>query len=106
MNRLVSLVAGMALSLIAVSLLACGGGSGHLESLSISPATAGSPVQFNTVGMFSGSTQTTAVNARWWTSTPGHTHPLRSGLYLATRVSRSALPSPLRGHIPYGLSPR
>jgi hypothetical protein len=67
-----------ALFLIAFFLLACGSSSSsrQLQSLSINPATADAQkfpngqVQFTAMGAFSGSSQTSAVSALWWTTQP------------------------------------
>jgi len=63
------------LFLIALFLLACGS-SRQLQSLSINPATADAQtypngqVQFTAMGTYTGSSQTTAVSALWWTTSP------------------------------------
>ena len=59
-----------ALLLIAVFILACGSSSRQLQSLSISPGSGTTQVQFNAIGSFSGSSQTASVSALWWTSQP------------------------------------
>lgn len=69
MSERLSLLPCGILLVIALSLLACGN-SRQLQSLSISPATANGQVQFNAIGTFSGSSQTSAVSALWWTTQP------------------------------------
>jgi hypothetical protein len=64
------------LFLVAFFLLACGGSSRQLQSLSISPATADAQnfpngqVQFTAMGTFNGSSQASAISALWWTTAP------------------------------------
>lgn len=60
----------LVMSLIALSMLACGSSTRQLQSLSISPAAGSTQVQFTAIGTFVGSSQTAAVNAMWWTNQP------------------------------------
>jgi hypothetical protein len=55
---------------IVLSVLACGGSNRQLQSLSISPASSATQVQFTAVGAFMGSSQTAPVSALWWTTQP------------------------------------
>ncbi len=70
MSKLGPFLPCVALFLIVLSLLACGGGNRQLQSMSISPANGASQVQFTAIGTFSGSSHTSAVNALWWTNQP------------------------------------
>lgn len=70
-----SLVPRFALVLIALTMLACGSGNRQLQSLSISPATASTQVQFTAMGTFSGSSHPAAVNALWWANPPWTSPP-------------------------------
>jgi hypothetical protein len=62
------LLADLTLFVIALSFLACG--NRQLKTLSISPATASGQVQFAAMGTYSGSSQSAAVGALWWTNLP------------------------------------
>lgn len=88
MNILGPLSLRTALFLAAFSLLACGGGSRQLQSLTITPVVAGSQVQFNAVGTFTGSSQPTPVSALWWTNPPW-TYPL-TGTAVAPYITVSS----------------
>jgi hypothetical protein len=70
MSKPTPLLPCIALFLIIPSMLACGGGNRQLQSLSISPATASTQVQFTAIGTFSGSGHTSAVSALWWPNQP------------------------------------
>jgi hypothetical protein len=70
MWKLGPLLSCFTLVLIALTLLACGGSSRQLQSLSISPAAGATQVQFTAVSTFVGSSETATVNAMWWTTQP------------------------------------
>jgi hypothetical protein len=55
---------------IALSLLGCGSSNRQLQSLSISPASGVTQVQFTAMGTFRDSGKTEPVNALWWTTQP------------------------------------
>jgi hypothetical protein len=73
MSRLGPFLLAVATLFLTALSVACGsGGSGsqQLQSLTISPGTASGQVQFSAMGTYSGSHQSTAVNALWWTVPP------------------------------------
>jgi len=58
------------LVLFALAMLGCGGSNRQLQSLSISPASGATQVQFTAIGTFRDSGKTAPVSALWWTTQP------------------------------------